>query len=120
MKTRTHNLEHRQPTTHAAKSVFTGFLVGSAVGAATALLFAPRSGEETRAEIRDKAVELRDRTTDTVKDTVSQAKSRASEIRDNVVDKAGELKERGKQTISHQLERVSHTADAGKEKVQEY
>jgi gas vesicle protein len=120
MKTRNYESKHIQQTTHAAKSVFTGLLVGSVVGAATALLFAPRSGEETRADIRDKANELRDRTTETVKDTVSQAKSKAYEIKDNVWDKAQELKERGQQTISKQLDQVSHAAEVGKQRVNEY
>ena len=117
MKTHNRELKHK---TNAAKPVLTGFLVGSAIGAVTALLFAPRSGEETRAEIRGKAVEIRDRTTETVKDTVSQAKTKAYEIKDNVWEKAEELKERGKNTISQQLDRVTHTAQAGKEKVKEY
>jgi gas vesicle protein len=117
MKTHNRQLER---TTNAAKPVLTGFLVGSVIGAATALLFAPRSGEETRSEIRDKAIELRDRTTETVKDTVSQAKSKAYEIKDNVWEKAGELKERGKNIVNQQLDRISQTAETGKEKVQEY
>ena len=117
MKTHTRELQHK---TSAAKPVLTGFLVGSAIGAATALLFAPRSGEETRAEIRDKAVELRDRTTDTVKDTVSQAKSKAYEIKDTVYEKAEELKQRGKHTANEQLDRVSQAAEVGKQKVKEY
>jgi gas vesicle protein len=117
MKTHTREFQHK---TSATKSVFTGFLVGSAIGAATALLFAPRSGEETRAEIRDKAVELRDRTTETVKDTVSQAKSKAYEIKDTVYEKAEELKQRGKHTANEQLDRVSQAAEVGKQKVKEY
>lgn len=106
--------------TSAGKHVFTGLLIGSVVGAVTMLLFAPRSGEETRADIRDKAVELRDRTSETVKDTVSQAKSKAYELRENVWDKAARLKERGKQTAQEQLERAADAIDNGKEKVQEY
>jgi gas vesicle protein len=120
MKTHNYRSEHIQNSAHAAKSVFTGLLVGSVVGAATALLFAPRSGEETRSNIRDKAVDLRDRTTETVKDTVSQAKSRAYDLKDNVWEKAEEIKQRGKDTISQQLDRVSHTAENGKKKAQEY
>jgi len=120
MKTRKHEIERAEHTTSAAKPVLTGFLVGSVIGAATALLFAPRSGEEIRTEIRDKAVELRDRTTETVKDTVSQAKSKAHELKDNVWEKAEELKQRGKHTVSKQLDRVSETAEAGKQKVREY
>ena len=107
-------------TTGAGKQVFKGLLIGSLVGAATMLLFAPRSGEETRAEIRDKAIELRDRTTETVKDTVSQAKSKANELKENVKDKATEIKERGKQTAQQKLERISQAAETSKQRVQEY
>lgn len=114
MKTRT------QQTAHAAKSVFTGLVVGGVVGAATALLFAPRPGQEVRSELRDKAIDLRDRTSETVKGTVSQARTKASELKDTVVDKAGELKERGQTTINKQLDRVSRAADNGKKRVNEY
>ena len=107
-------------TPGAGKHVFKGLLIGSLVGAATMLLFAPRSGEETRAEIRGKALELRDRTTETVRDTVSQAKSKANELKENVKDKASELKQRGKQTAHEQLERVSQATETGKQRVQEY
>jgi gas vesicle protein len=120
MKTKIHDMEQIQHRSRPVKPILGGFLVGSVIGVATALLFAPRSGEETRAEIRDKAVELRDRTTETVKDTVSQAKSRANELRDNVVEKAEELKQRGKYTMNKHLDRASESAEMGKEKVQEY
>ncbi len=109
-------IQNSRPGWHVLK----GLLVGSLVGAATMLLFAPRSGEETRAEIRDKALELKDRTTETVKDTVSQAKSKASELKDNVWDRAIEMKQRGKETAREQLERATEAIDNGKQKVQEY
>lgn len=115
-----HVFEKRKHTVNATKPVLTGFLVGSAIGAATALLFAPRAGVETRADIRDKAVELRDRTTETVKDTVSQAKSKAYELKDNVRDKAEDLKNRGKYAVNQKLDRVSQTAEIEKERIQEY
>lgn len=114
------NKQEVKRKTRAAKPVLSGFLVGSVIGAATALFFAPRSGEETRAEIRDKAIDLRDQATVTAKDTVSQVKSKASDVRDNVVEKVEELKQRGKETIAKQLDRVSQAAETGKQKVQEY
>ena len=129
---KTHVQEHEMeneftPTYHRArpvKPILGGFLVGSVIGVATALLFAPRSGQETRAEIRGKAVELRDRTSETVKDTVSQAKSKAYEIKDTVKDsvreKADQLKQRGKHTVNRTLDDVSQAAETGKQKVQEY
>jgi len=120
MKTHEHEVENTEHETYAAKSVLTGLLVGGVIGAVTALLYAPRSGEETRAELRDKAIELRDRTTETVRDTVSQAKSRAYDVKDNVWEKAEELKQRGQHVLNEQLDRVSHAAEVGKKKVQEY
>ncbi len=116
---KTHKRELQQ-TTSAVKPVVSGFLVGSVIGAATALLFAPRSGEETRTEIRDKAVDLRDQATGTVKDTVSQVRSKASDVKDNVMDKVEGLKERGKQVVTKQLDHVSDVADSAKQKVQDY
>jgi len=37
-----------------------GFIVGGLTGAVAALLFAPQSGEETRAVIKERSIELRD------------------------------------------------------------
>jgi gas vesicle protein len=121
MKTHTKEIENEfetiQHRARPVKPILGGFLVGSVIGVATALLFAPRSGQETRAEIRDKAFELRDRTTETVKDTVSQAKSKAYEIKDTVVEKAEELKERGKHVVNRKLDDVSQAAETGKQRV---
>jgi gas vesicle protein len=120
MKTHTHDLENVQHRTRPVKPILGGFLVGSVIGVATALLFAPRSGEETRAELRDKAVDLRDRTSETVKDTVSQAKTRAYELKDTVVERAEQMKQRGKQTVNQQLDNVSQAAETGKKTVSDY
>ena len=120
MKTNKNEVKRIQRGTHAAKPILGGFLVGSVIGVATALLFAPRSGEETRAEIRDKAMELRDRTSETVKDTVSQAKSKAYELKDTVQEKAEELKQRGKHTVDRQLDHATDVAENTRRKVREY
>ena len=118
--TQEHEMEQIHHRTNRARPVIGGFLVGSVIGVATALLFAPRSGEETRAEIRDRAVDLRDRTTDTVNQTVSQAKSKAFEIKDTVQQKAQEVTERGKQKLTKQLDRASDALDTEKKKASEY
>lgn len=120
MRTDNRDFQYMQPTAHAAKSVLTGLLIGGAIGAVTMMLFAPRSGEETRAQIRDKALEIKDRTTETVKDTVSQAKSKIQDIGGTVADKANDLKERGKHIVSHRLDNVAEAAESGKKKVEEY
>jgi gas vesicle protein len=124
MKTHTKEFQNEvqaiQHRTRPFRPVLGGFLVGSAIGVATALLFAPRSGEETRAEIRGRAVDLRDRTTETVRDTVSQAKSKAYELKDTVVEKAEDLKQRGKNMVNRKLDDVSQAVETGQQKVNEY
>jgi len=120
MNSRNRDFEHTGPNARATKSVLTGLLIGGAIGAVTMWLFAPRSGEETRADIRNKALELRDRTTETVKDTVSQAKSKAQEIRHTVSERAEELKERGKHIVNRQWDQVSETTEDAKKKVSQY
>jgi gas vesicle protein len=120
MRTDNREMQYMQTGTVAAKSILTGLLIGGAIGDVTMMLFAPRSGEETRAQIRDKAIELRDKTTDTVKDTVSQAKSKASDIRDTISDTAGNLKERSKHVLTRQLDHVAEAAENGKKTVKEY
>jgi len=112
-----HELQH---TSRSGMSVVTGLLIGGLIGAGVALLMAPRSGEETRAEIRNKAMEYRDRTKDAVNETVTQAKSKADELKQGVVEKADDLKRRGKQTATQQLDNVAQAAEAGKSKVQEF
>ena len=120
MKTQTREFENFEHTAQTAKPVLTGLLVGGIIGAAAALLFAPRSGEETRSEIRNKAIDLRDRTTETVNERVSQVKSRAHELKDNVWEKADEIKQRGKQVVDEQLDRVSQATKNGKKKIEEF
>ena len=123
MKNRKHQYDYEHEMQHATRSgmsVVTGLLVGGLIGAGVALLMAPRSGEETRAEIREKAMEYRDRTRDVVNETVSQARSKADELKEGVMEKADDLKRRGKQTAAQQLDHMAQAAETGKSKVQEY
>ena len=64
-----------------AKGFGIGLLVGAVVGGVIALLYAPRTGKETRQLIKDKATEAGDvikEKTDEVMDTVKEAASEAS------------------------------------------
>jgi gas vesicle protein len=55
---------------------FAGLVLGGLVGAGIALLMAPQSGEETRAQIRDTSVELKDR----ANETMAEAREKAEAI----------------------------------------
>lgn len=57
-----------------------GFLVGALSGAVVALLFAPQSGEETRAMIGERSIELRDRAVESGKQAYAQAEKYAGDV----------------------------------------
>ena len=101
-----------------AKSVLAGMVIGGLVGAGTMLLFAPQPGEKTRAEIKDGALKLRDRTTETVNEKLTQVKSKASKVTEDVKIKVQGLQHQGQDLLSKQLERVSHVAEEGKKALQ--
>ena len=95
-----------------------GLIIGGLVGAVTMLLMAPQPGEKTRAELQVGAVELRDRTATTLKDTITQVKSKANQIKADVQIKAQDLGQQGQDLIAKQLEHVSQAAEAGKKALQ--
>lgn len=109
--------------TNGAKHVLTGLIVGGVVGATAMLFLAPRSGEEMRSEVKDKALELRDRTTetvkDTIKDTLSQVKSKRDDLTDSVKGKAKGLKHKSQDLLVEKLDRVSEAVEAAREAIQE-
>ena len=95
MNTRNEEIEYVERQPSRAKSLLTGLFVGGLVGAGTVLLLAPQSGSETRAEVRSGAIHLRDRTSETVKGKVEQARSKANQIKTDVQVKAEDLQHQG-------------------------
>ena len=76
-----------------------GFIVGGLTGAVVALLFAPQSGEETRALIKDKSIELRDMAQQSAEEVVARAEKAATEARTRAEELARELRERGRGVV---------------------
>ena len=115
MKTenREKEVEHKDNGSNVTSAV-AGLLIGGLAGAGAALLLAPQSGKETRAQIQQKTIELRDRTAETVGDKVEQVKSKTHQLTAEVRGKAGELQHQGQDLIAEQLDRVSAAAEAGK------
>lgn len=108
-----------QEMSETTKHVLTGILVGGLIGATAMLFLAPRSGEEMRAGVRDKALDLRDRTADTVKERVSQVVSKASHLRGEAKDRSQELKQRGQDVLVDKLDQVTAAVEAVKKVLQE-
>ncbi len=98
--------------------VLAGVLIGSLAGAITMLLLAPQSGKETRTQIQEKGIELRDRTTEMVEDAMAQVRLDRNRISVSGREKAKELIHQGQALVVEQLDRVSDAAQAGKKAIQ--
>ena len=95
-----------------------GFIVGGLSGAVVALLFAPQSGEETRALIKDKSIELRDRAQQSAEEALARAEAAAQEARARADELARQLKERGHEVYEDVRERGKTAVEAGKNAVE--
>ncbi len=91
-----------------------GFVVGGLTGAITALLLAPQAGTETRALIKEKSVEIRDKATTTLEEAYAQAEAAAVEARarfdelaKTTKEKATELTQQGKILLEEQKSKKS-------------
>ncbi len=100
-----------------------GFIVGGLSGAVAALLFAPQSGEETRALIKDKSIELRDQASQSAEEVLARAEALAAEARQRAeeltkearqraTDLANEVRQRGSAIASEVRERSKDAIDA--------
>ena len=78
-----------------AKGLIVGFIAGSIAGAAIALLYAPKTGKELRADIKEKTSDLMDdaqeykaRAKSTAIDIINEGKQKASSLVDEARRKA--------------------------------
>ncbi|MGB7872825.1 MAG: YtxH domain-containing protein [Anaerolineales bacterium] len=99
-------------------NIVLGMLIGGLAGAVTMLLLAPRSGKDTRMQIQEKGLELRDRTNEIVEDTLAQVRSSVNKLTLDGREKFNELKQQGQELAVEQLDHVSEAAKAGKKALQ--
>jgi gas vesicle protein len=85
-------------------SKFSFFFLGLGIGVAVGILFAPKSGEETRELIRSKAGEGKD-----------YVKRRSEELRESAAD----VLERGKSTLVRQKDHLAAAVEAGRQAYRE-
>jgi gas vesicle protein len=72
-----------------------GALFGAAAGLVAGILTAPKSGKETREDIKAKATEVKA----TAKAKAAQAKTKATAVKADVKDKAEDLKARTERAV---------------------
>ncbi len=101
---------------------FAGLVIGGLVGAALALLLAPQSGEETRAQIRDKSLELKDRAEEGVLEARQMAQVQLAHLQEQVTHLQGQvagLQEKGKETLEKSKQSAAEVLEKGKQSASE-
>ncbi len=110
-----------------------GLVIGGLIGAAIGILFAPKSGKETRQDIADKADELLskakeeyERAIEKSKATYDAAVTRLSTAEGTVREKVkeiekniGEFAQQGAETLADNTSRLKKALDAGVEAYRE-
>jgi len=109
-----------------------GFFLGGLVGVAVALLYAPQSGEQTRSFIKEKSIEIKDKTLETAEEArlhaeksleearikaehaLEEARIKADELTQITKQRAIELQQRGQVVIEEQKTKIEGVIEAGK------
>lgn len=91
------------------------FIVGMGIGVAVGLLVAPRSGEETRRILREKADEGTDYVRGRAEEGREYVRRRGEELR----NQAGDIIEKGREVINRQKDQLHAAVDAGRQAYRE-
>jgi gas vesicle protein len=104
------------------REFYLGLAIGSLVGAAVALLYAPASGEETRHQLADKATDVKDKATEvagtvrtTVADKAGAVKETVTHAADSVRTRVTDVADRAQTAVSDTKTRIQSAVEAGKD-----
>jgi gas vesicle protein len=93
------------------KNGLSSFLLGLGVGVGIGMLFAPKSGQETREIIKNKAGEG----TDFLKQRSADLKQSANEWVDKGKQTANEWVDKGKEALGRQRDNIADAVEAGRQ-----
>jgi gas vesicle protein len=91
------------------------FVLGIAIGAGLALLFAPRTGEETRRELQRRARKVGDQAQDFVAEVSDSVTQRFNEARQNVEERI----DSARQAVEIKRRQVTNAVGAGRAAAQQ-
>ena len=114
-------MNENQEFTHNSSNfigVLGGVLIGGVAGALAVLLFAPQSGEDTRMQLQEKGIELRDRASGMMDEAMTQMRLDRKKFAIGGRRKARQLLHKGQALVVEQLDHVSEAAQAGKKAIQ--
>lgn len=110
------------------KGFVVGAIIGGAIGAVTALLFAPKSGEELRKDIAEKSTDAYGKAqkyfeekeviiSDKIKSTVNEGKIKADKIVDSAKSQANEILESAERVLNEARNRTSESKEYFHDKI---
>ncbi len=91
------------------------FLLGLGIGVAAGILWAPRSGEETRQILADKAGEGAEYLKNRAQDGTEYVKQRTGDVKQS----ASDLYEKGRTTVERHRDTLNAAVEAGKQAYRE-
>jgi gas vesicle protein len=110
---------------NSGKSMFIGFLAGGAIGAALALLYAPKNGKELRSDIKGKADEYYGEAEkyvaeakDKVKDILSEGRKKSEKLVSDARLKSGGLLKDAENIFEEAKSKAANTLNTGKESIE--
>lgn len=89
---------------------FAGVIIGGLVGAATALLLAPQSGEETRRQLTRSGADIRDKAQDSLEDARERAEATIADARrraERIIEEARERAETMAKTTGDEVKKAA-------------
>jgi gas vesicle protein len=93
------------------RSSFGYFLLGLGLGVAAGVLWAPRTGQETRQLLADKAGEGADYLKSRAQEGTDYVRQRTGDVKESAAD----LYEKGKSTVARHKENLNAAVEAGKQ-----
>jgi gas vesicle protein len=118
--------DYRSSGTDSVSTRLTYLLIGGGIGAILALLFAPKSGEELRGDIKDATKKGIDRSREAAQQLGDRAgeyyeatRGRAAELYSQAAERVGEVAQGAREAASRQTGTVAAAIDAGKKAYQE-
>jgi len=110
------------------KGLITGTIIGGVAGAITALLLAPKSGKDLRADIAEKSYEIYDKATDyfslfeenignVVSNTVNEGKDRAQTIINSAREQADSLLKNAEEVFNTAKSKTQNVRSSIEDKV---
>ncbi|MFO7445679.1 MAG: YtxH domain-containing protein [Ignavibacteriaceae bacterium] len=106
---------------NVGKGLLIGLLAGGAIGAAIALLYAPKSGRELRADIKSKADDYLDEAEkymaeakDHAKNVINEGKKKSEKLINDARVKSEELLKDAEKVFNDAKSKTSHAVNDGK------